>query len=235
MGSLIEITDEYAKEKGNDLLSYLLNCVRQGRRSQIDVELNNFEQRHFTESIFKKEFSFTMMAIQFMWPQVFRAAVEGGLSELAASRVYRIYIKKAQQIRSVQLLMELHIQIFLDYADMVSRAKGDHQFSPLIRKCRLYIREHLYESLLVGNIALELNISKSHLSHLYKQETGETVSDFIRHEKIEVAKLLLQYSSNSLTEIGLKLGFCSQSYFTITFRKETKLTPRQYRENFLNK
>ena len=85
-----------------------------------------------------------------------------------------------------------------------------------------YIRDHVYEKLTVNHIAQELHFSRSYLCHIYKLETGQTLSDRIRHEKISEAKFLLQYSSFSLTDIAHKLGFCSQSHFTYVFRKETE-------------
>jgi AraC-like DNA-binding protein len=70
---------------------------------------------------------------------------------------------------------------------------------------------------------------------VYKNETKETIRGRIQHSKILEAKRLLQYSPFSLNDIRHKLGFCSQSHFAGVFRKETGMTPHQYRDIYQEK
>ncbi|WP_138750764.1 helix-turn-helix transcriptional regulator [Paenibacillus sinopodophylli] len=224
-----DISDEYARQRGNAILSFLLDCVRDGRRIKIERELSTPEIQSYTKLIFSDRLSFTYMVVQFLWPQIVRSAVEGGMSEMVASGIYRNYIQKAQHAKTVQALLDLHHQVFIEYADNVAIAQGDERYSPLVRNCHQYIKEHLYESLTVSEIAEALHFSRSHLSHVYKRETGETLSDRIRKEKISEAMQLLEHSSLTLNDIGHKLGFSSQSHFTDIFRRETRITPHQFR------
>ena len=55
----------------------------------------------------------------------------------------------------------------------------------------LLILHHLSESITTDAIAKELFMSRSHLSHSFKAETGMALSDFIMQKKIEEAKKLL--------------------------------------------
>ncbi|KQN99892.1 helix-turn-helix transcriptional regulator [Paenibacillus sp. Leaf72] len=223
------ISDEYARLKGNSILSFLLDCLRGGRRKQIERELSTPEFQTYTKLIFSNQLSFTYMVVQFLWPQIVRSAVDGGMSDMEASGIYRNYILKAQQAKSVQALLDLHQQVFLEYAGNVALAQEDKSYSPLVRKCHHYIKEHLYDSLTVSEIAEALHFSRSHLSHAYKRETGETLSDRIRKERISAAMQLLEHTSLTLNDIGQKLGFSSQSHFTDIFRREMRITPHQYR------
>ncbi|OMD70154.1 hypothetical protein BSK48_16130 [Paenibacillus odorifer] len=229
MEKLNEITDAYALRKGNDSLSYLLSCIRKGNSSQIETELNDPEYLQFTEMIFRHEYSFAYMIIQFLWPQIVRAAVEGGMPEMAASGLYRSYIDKARRSKSVRVLLEMHKQIFLEYSYKVAQSAVDSYYSPLVRKCRSFVRGNLYGRLSIGEIARELHCSRSHLAHVYKSETGETLTARIRLEKIFEAKLLLEHSSFPLSNIAQKLGYSSQSHLADTFRKVTGMTPGQFR------
>jgi len=225
-----EISDEYAMRRGNAVLSYLLECVRKGNRSEIENKLSSSELLSYTKLIFNNELSFTYMVVQFLWPQIVRAAVDGGMLDMEASGIYRGYMLKAKYASSVQSLLELHHQVFLEYASKVAIAQVDLQFSTLVRKCRHFIKEHLFEPLTVSHIAKALYISRSHLTHQYKKETGESITDLIRREKINESKQLLKHSELSLNEIGQQLGFSSQSHFTEIFRKETGTTPRRFRD-----
>ena len=80
------------------------------------------------------------------------------------------------------------------------------------------------------DIAKALYVSRPYLSKKFREDTGETLTDFILKEKTEEAKRLLRYSQRSLTAIGAYLGFSSPSHFSHTFKKYTGLTPRDYRD-----
>jgi YesN/AraC family two-component response regulator len=224
-----ESTGDYTIQRGNVLLSYLLNCVRCGNLTQIETELSASEFLIYTNHMCGDTLSFANSVIHFLWPQIFRAAVEGGLSEMEASRIYLKYKDKSQYASSVQSLLDLHHQVFIEFTSEVATEQEVYQYCPLVRECRLYIKEHLYQSLTLSKISKELHISRNHLAHVYKRATGEMLSDRIRKEKIKESKQLLRNSSLSLNEIGHMLGFSSQSHFTDIFRKETGMTPGKFR------
>lgn len=73
-----------------------------------------------------------------------------------------------------------------------------------------YIQHHMSENITVEKLAKELFLSRPYLSRRFKEETGESLTDFILKEKTEEAKRLLRYSGKSLTAIGNYLGFSSR-------------------------
>lgn len=219
-----------AKNKGNALLSYLLECVRLGSRSKIESALSKPENLNLSEIVIGKKLILAHIVLQYQLPQIVRAGLDGGMSWTIASEMYQNYLKKVQQMRTVSECQELQNTVFLEFADKV--ALTNYQFSSLVLRCRTYINEHLSEPLSSSKISEALNISKSYLCHIYKSETGETISDYIRQKKISEAKLLLQYSSLSLTAIWEQLGYCSQSHFTDIFHKKTDMTPSQFRNKY---
>ena len=60
--------------------------------------------------------------------------------------------------------------------------------------------------------------------------TGVAVSEYIRRQRIDTAKTLLQYTSFSCLEIAEYLCFSSDSHFSRVFREYTGLTPTAYRK-----
>ena len=80
------------------------------------------------------------------------------------------------------------------------------------------------------DLAEVLGVSASYLSRLFKKETGDSVSIYIRRQKIEMAKHLLQYSEFSMIEIANRLSFSSQSHFIQQFREIVGMTPKKYRD-----
>ena len=93
-----------------------------------------------------------------------------------------------------------------------------------------YVRRHLSEPISAEAIAKELYISRPYLSKKFKEESGQTITDFVLKEKTEEAKRLLRYSDKSLSSISVYLGFSSQSHFGRVFRKYTGMNPGEYRE-----
>jgi AraC-like DNA-binding protein len=218
--------DRYANEKGFALESYLLDCVRDGRRGNIEKALDS-DHLGEIERLLSNDLYFSRMAFSFIWSKVVYASVEGGAPTLV-SREYIRYYHRLQHSRSVSSILEMHRLFLAECADKVALAKTN--LSPLASKVNRYIASHPYQKLTVGLLAQKLHYSRSHLSREYRKKTGETILAQIQHEKILEAKRLLLYSSQSLIDIWDRLGFCSQSHFTKIFRKETGMTPHRYRE-----
>ncbi|CAD0000849.1 helix-turn-helix domain-containing protein [Flavobacterium salmonis] len=83
-------------------------------------------------------------------------------------------------------------------------------------------------------VASKLNVSPRYLSDLLKQETGKTAIDLIHLSLISEAKNLLKTNNQSVSEIGYALGFENSPYFSKLFKKEVGISPKEYREQFLN-
>ena len=96
-----------------------------------------------------------------------------------------------------------------------------------------YIQHHLSEPISAEEMAKELFMSRPYLSAKFKEETGETLTDFILKEKTEEAKRLLRYSDKSSTAIGAYLGFSSLGHFSRVFKKYAGQAPSEYRDEYV--
>ncbi len=93
-----------------------------------------------------------------------------------------------------------------------------------------YIDRHIAESLTLDGIADALSMDKFYLSHLFKQETGSTIFQYIVVKRVTLAKGLLSrgYSVTEACEIA---GFNDYSNFIRTFKKITGYPPGQYKKH----
>ncbi len=86
----------------------------------------------------------------------------------------------------------------------------------------------------VNYLASELNLSSRYLSDLLKQETGKTAIDLIHLYVISEAKNLLVGADHSVSEIAYELGFENPPYFSRLFKKETGMSPNEFKRMSLN-
>jgi len=100
----------------------------------------------------------------------------------------------------------------------------------VIRKIKQYISANLSGDLSLARIGEEVGFNPSYLSRLYKQITGEGLSDYIVAKRLELAKALLAKPHIRIHDIAIELGFDSPAYFARFFKKQTGTTPTEYRE-----
>ena len=118
---------------------------------------------------------------------------------------------------------------------MMQKLKRSGGYSIHCIRAMDYIQTHLHEAIRLKDIASYVKLEPTYLSRLFKQETGDGISDYITKEKVKVAKSMLEYSDYSCTEIAEYLAYSSDSYFGKIFRRETMQTPREYRRSHYRK
>ncbi|MCO6184475.1 helix-turn-helix domain-containing protein [Leuconostoc fallax] len=109
-----------------------------------------------------------------------------------------------------------------------------HNFLPLHQRIHRYIDEHIGENITLDDLASALNTSKKNLNPAFKKEYNVTITQFIRHAKIDAAKELLIASDLNLDEITHLLSFSTKSYFVKTFKEITGVTPAYFRQHFFD-
>ncbi|MCQ6559862.1 response regulator [Paenibacillus mendelii] len=100
----------------------------------------------------------------------------------------------------------------------------------IVERIHRFINDNLGGDLSLARIAEVVYFNPSYLSRFYKQLTGRNLSEYINETKSETAVRLLSQTQMKVSEIALKLGFESPSYFTSFFRKMIGTTPQDYRE-----
>ncbi|HEY4195985.1 MAG TPA: AraC family transcriptional regulator [Mucilaginibacter sp.] len=86
----------------------------------------------------------------------------------------------------------------------------------------------------VTALALELNLSPRYLSDLLKQETGKTGIELIHIYLVNEAKNRLKSDDQNVSEIAYELGFENLPYFSRLFKKETGVSPNQFKKQLAN-
>lgn len=93
-----------------------------------------------------------------------------------------------------------------------------------------YITENYSEHISIDELATKFGYSKYHFLRLFKQNTGQTVVDYINATRFEVAGELLRKGNLPVAEIAYTCGFNTPSYFAKQFKKFYGVLPVQYRK-----
>ncbi|TCN01886.1 AraC-like DNA-binding protein [Paenibacillus sp. BK033] len=92
-----------------------------------------------------------------------------------------------------------------------------------------WIETHYRQSLSLESLSQELHLSPYHISHLFKQQTGMTISDYVSGRRIREACAMLENTDYSINEIGRIIGGFSAPYFSQLFKKHKGVSPNLYR------
>ncbi|HMQ44634.1 MAG TPA: helix-turn-helix domain-containing protein, partial [Mariniflexile sp.] len=82
----------------------------------------------------------------------------------------------------------------------------------------------------VESLASDLNISRIQLYRKMKAIIGVNVSDYIQNIRLEKAKVLLQETQLTISEIAYATGFSSPNYFSTSFKAKFKKSPKDFRD-----
>jgi two-component system response regulator YesN len=121
-------------------------------------------------------------------------------------------------------------------AQTIFRGRRDFTFEynkKLVIEIQKYINRNISDNVSLTALSNEFCYNSSYLSRLYKNITGEGLSEYINRVRIENAKTLLKNQELKISVITDLIGFKTPSYFTRFFKKATGYTPQEYR-NMIN-
>lgn len=121
------------------------------------------------------------------------------------------------------------IQFLATYFCDEPHSAGGGGVSPDIQRARQYIDQNLTSDLRIAGIAERCHISESHFKTKFRVQMGITPLGYITSQRIELAKRMLKYSGESITDIAISLNFSSSNYYSSVFKQYTGYSPSEFR------
>ncbi len=131
----------------------------------------------------------------------------------------------SEKFEAVKRILLVLIKSFWD--DALIR----HNRSMLSVKIEQYIEERLLEKISVESICKHFFISKNALYRLFSEEFNTTIGKYLLTKRINLAMEKLTKTNLAITAISLECGFTDYNYFIRAFKKQTGITPLQFRKN----
>ena len=130
---------------------------------------------------------------------------------------------EASELESSGILRQLMAR-FLQEAHL-----NHHEIDERIREVVNYIHHHIQQPIPLDTLAELCYLSKDHFIRLFRREMHITPVRYINRKKIESAQLRLIIGNEPIAETSYYFGFETISYFNRTFKKETGMSPGEYK------
>ncbi|WP_138263309.1 response regulator transcription factor [[Clostridium] hylemonae] len=98
-----------------------------------------------------------------------------------------------------------------------------------IRLARQFIGENYYLPLTLETVSREIGFNPTYFSGMFKKETGKNFSDYLKEIRIENAKNMLLNTEQQVEDISFAVGYSDIKYFSRLFKKQTGVTPTEFR------
>lgn len=140
-------------------------------------------------------------------------------------------VEKIKQYEKLQnqldTMEDSRIMFFKEYMAGNQAPQGNY-----VQAAVQFIQENYQNDIGIREIAQSLTISESRLSHVFKQNTGYTVGDYVQNVRMKQACLLLSDPTVKVYEVAGQVGFKDQRYFSVMFKKLVGMSPREFQNTF---
>ena len=134
----------------------------------------------------------------------------------------------SDEIARLELEKALYMLSRLD-----SEKKSENDFSFIINNIDNYIKENMSLPICIGDFASMYNYSPDRFRHIFTENMNISPKKYIILKRLENAKMLLEETKKSITDIAQECGFYDISQFSKMFKKEFSVSPTEYRKNTL--
>jgi len=207
----------------------IIQKVKLGDKSGAREILNEFLGSIFFES--GMNFEIIKVRIIELVVIISRAAVEAGAEARDLLGLNYSYLTELNKATDLDELLVKLTEILENFISKISLTKGRKR-KVRIREIRGYLEQNFTRRITAGDAAKAGGLSVSRVLHLIKEETGLSLSEYVKKLRVDYGKYLLLNTDISLADVAIEAGFFDQSHFTKTFKKMEKTTPHHFRRKY---
>jgi two-component system response regulator YesN len=204
----------------------LVGYIRLGEREKVKKFLN-----HILGDIFLNgadDLAMIKMRLLELLTGMSRVGLQAGAPAESLTEQYFQAVNDLQEASDNDVIYSWTMNIFDRMMDVIYISRDNAEYHS-VRQVIEYLQEYYNEDLTLEDVARKVHISPSRLSHLFKDELGLTIIEYLTDIRITAAKQMLENSDLMVKQIAEKVGYQEASYFTRVFKKNTGVSPAEYR------
>jgi AraC-like DNA-binding protein/ligand-binding sensor protein len=145
------------------------------------------------------------------------------------SQVSQQFLKSIEESQNPEELIDAIYMMMLHLANEAFSFLGIRHGSAM-KKADQYIHENFARKLSLEEISAASGLSAPYFSTIFKEEMGESLSNYLNRLRVEKAASLLAETSMPLSEVTYACGFGDQSWFSKIFKIYTGMKPKEFRQ-----
>ena len=103
-----------------------------------------------------------------------------------------------------------------------------------LRRIKELVHAKMEDDLSLDEMAESVGLSTAHFARMFRKSTGETPHQFVLRQRVERAKAMLRTSDVRILDVAVACGFRTQQHFAQVFRDVCRVSPTEYRQDFLD-
>ena len=202
----------------------LMKQIRQDIRAKDILSLKEHCGRLFLN--YGKNTGFSQIYVKFVFASLLKLlyeAIPEKTERELNEEMDRLY--RTEDINQVREIMEKNVALL--ETKLEKETGSVHREVETVKR---YIFSHYGEELGIEQLAEKVYLAPSYLSALFKKETGQNLSKFIKACRMEKARDMLENTHEKIGGISEKVGYPNVSYFCQSFREYYGVSPQRYRD-----
>ncbi len=131
------------------------------------------------------------------------------------------------------IAQSIAVYLARNYAKLIKEPSSGSPSLPgyKLRQITEWMAQNISEDFNLDRLAARAGLSKFYFNRLFKGSVGISPSHYHINLRMDAAKRLLRETKKTVVEIALDVGYSNPSHFAQLFRKETGLSPSDYRQH----
>lgn len=231
-GSVAHVDDlpiqcRYEEEYPIGLEKELFDALKSGRSESCERAAARYFEWMLGE-YGEENLSVRLKTLEFILFAEHEAYLSGGMTYRFTEREdYLPFVMKAERNSD---LKSWFVEKFKESCRNIATKKGEHK-NRLVAQAQVYIQENYQKDLSLDEVSRRMDLSPYYFSKLFKEETGNNFVEYVTDLRMQKAKELLAEDGKSMKEICISVGYGDPNYCSRIFKKNTGVTPTEYRES----
>ncbi|OCT12558.1 hypothetical protein A8709_32595 [Paenibacillus pectinilyticus] len=212
----------YPKEKADLVYRFVKLADSDGAAKSVNDFIKELEVRHLP---FEQYQSLLVHFLSGLLEELIRMGINPVVHNQGENNVYTAFLKRSTIPDMKNWLLEFVASECQAVAGQLNNDDNSH-----ISRLMELINQQIVSDVSLSVLATQLGLNSAYISRLFKQETGQNFSEYIKELRIERSKQMLAQTELQIQQIAEQIGYNNSYYFIRIFKESVGMTPGEYKK-----